>query len=141
MERKQFTFYDFYYYELIKLPKKQFLRAFDMVCDYALSGIIPDLRNEPKSLVSSINKLMPSLETERRLSIEGRRSTEYKEWRRSVFERDNYTCQMCHERGVKLNAHHIYSYAFFPDLRYTTSNGITLCTECHKRVHGTGGHT
>src|SRR5262249_39131272 len=32
---------------------------------------------------------------------------EYKEWRKKVFERDNYTCVACHLRGGELHADHI----------------------------------
>lgn len=63
---------------------------------------------------------------------EGRR---YYWWRRRVYERDDYTCQGCFVRGVKLQAHHIKSWANFPDLRYEVSNGLTLCIECHKRAN------
>lgn len=57
---------------------------------------------------------------------------EYKEWRKSVFERDNYTCQFCGYRGGDLNADHIKTWAEFPDLRYKVSNGRTLCVPCHR---------
>jgi 5-methylcytosine-specific restriction endonuclease McrA len=70
-----------------------------------------------------------------RQSTEGRRSIEYRQWRRSVFERDNYTCQNCGAIGVRLNAHHKKPYAYYPDLRYSKENGITLCVPCHKAVH------
>lgn len=56
----------------------------------------------------------------------------YKEWRKSVFERDNYTCQKCFLKGIYIEAHHIKSWAKYPELRYEISNGLTLCRECHK---------
>lgn len=58
--------------------------------------------------------------------------SEYKEWRKQVFERDNYTCVFCGARGVELNADHIKPWAKYPQLRYTLSNGRTLCVPCHK---------
>lgn len=64
-----------------------------------------------------------------------RNSKDYKVWRSAVFKRDNYTCQMCGKRGVKLNAHHKRSWAEYPDLRYSVDNGISLCECCHKDVH------
>lgn len=57
---------------------------------------------------------------------------EYKTWRTAVFERDNYTCQICKIKGGKLNAHHIKSWSKFPELRYVVDNGITLCENDHK---------
>jgi len=40
-----------------------------------------------------------------------RRSFEYKQWRKKVFERDNYTCQSCGKRGGKLEADHIFPFS------------------------------
>jgi hypothetical protein len=68
-----------------------------------------------------------------------RNSLEYKQWRISVFERDNYTCQFCLKHGVELHAHHIRPFAAFPLLRFSKENGITLCSDCHKETPSFAG--
>ena len=60
---------------------------------------------------------------------------EYKNWRRNVFTRDNYTCRACGAIGVRLNAHHVIPWSVDVSLRYEISNGITLCKSCHKKEH------
>jgi 5-methylcytosine-specific restriction endonuclease McrA len=65
-----------------------------------------------------------------------RHSFEYREWRTKVYERDNYTCQVCKERGKRLCAHHPFSFSEFPELRFNVDNGVTLCVECHWKIHG-----
>ena len=64
-----------------------------------------------------------------------RNSGKYNEWRKAVFERDDYTCQSCGQRGGMLNAHHIKHFASNPDERLNPDNGITLCKDCHRGVH------
>ena len=63
-----------------------------------------------------------------------RNSAEYGRWREKVFERDDYTCQICNKRGVYLNADHIKPWAYFPKLRFDVNNGRTLCVPCHKET-------
>lgn len=67
-----------------------------------------------------------------------RKSKEYKQWRKFVFERDNYTCKECGAKSqtdcaVYLEAHHIKPFAIFIDLRFDINNGITLCEKCHDK--------
>lgn len=78
-----------------------------------------------------------------------RTSLEYKAWRGSIFDRDDYTCSMCKNVGGTLNAHHIKRFAnIIADNNvqsmsqaqecqelWDINNGITLCENCHKEVH------
>jgi len=71
---------------------------------------------------------------------------EYRQWQSDVFQRDNWTCQTCYERGCYLVAHHIKSFAKIlkeNNIRtieeaincgelWDINNGITLCLDCHK---------
>lgn len=66
---------------------------------------------------------------------EGYWSTQYKQWIKSVFERDGFACQKCGAKGVVLNAHHKKQWAEFPELRFDIENGITYCLDCHKAEH------
>ena len=58
-------------------------------------------------------------------------SREHKEWRRAVYERDNYTCAICNMTGRDLEPHHIKKWSRYPKLRYDINNGITLHKKCH----------
>lgn len=66
---------------------------------------------------------------------EERNSWKYRDWRDQVFERDQYTCQYCHQQGGHLNAHHVWAWMNYPALRFDVTNGITLCRTCHRKVH------
>lgn len=77
-----------------------------------------------------------------------RNSSKGRSWRKSVFERDNYTCQKCGSED-NLNAHHIREFdsmvkeknitsveqsRLYPEL-WDISNGETLCRTCHIEHH------
>ena len=64
-----------------------------------------------------------------------RASIEFRLWREAVFERDNWICQKCNQRGGKLHPHHIYNFTQYPKLRFNVDNGITLCVKCHIEFH------
>ena len=70
-----------------------------------------------------------------------RRSREYVEWRKAVYQRDHYECQECNKncRQLDIVAHHIKSFAEHKHLRFKVDNGITLCRSCHIRLHKTNG--
>jgi 5-methylcytosine-specific restriction endonuclease McrA len=58
----------------------------------------------------------------------------YKDWRMSVFLRDNFLCRLEDENCFgMLQAHHILKWSDFPKLRYKLNNGITLCQAHHPR--------
>ena len=61
-------------------------------------------------------------------------------WRKSVFERDQYFCNICLLKGKKLNAHHMNGYNWSIDERYDVMNGITLCEDCHLAFHEEYGY-
>jgi hypothetical protein len=81
-------------------------------------------------------------------------------WKQPIFRRDNYTCQICQERGGKLVAHHIRLFTEIRDavikqhpelsiLNYKDkdkladlivaahklNDGVTLCRKCHDKHH------
>lgn len=82
------------------------------------------------------------------------------EWKKKVFARDNYTCQMCFKRGLYIEAHHMKEFSiifreFLDEYKqyspikdkyalvalarqyskfWDINNGLTLCKECHDKV-------
>lgn len=83
-----------------------------------------------------------------------RNSERYVAWRRSVFDRDKFTCQGCRRVGGPLHADHIKPFAVLlnehairtledaydcADL-WDISNGRTLCVPCHKRTPSFAGN-
>lgn len=57
--------------------------------------------------------------------------SEYRDWHKSVLCRDGYKCYVCGKIGGRLQAHHVKSFAKYPELRFDISNGVTVCRECH----------
>lgn len=67
---------------------------------------------------------------------EKRRNGEQIQWRKDVYERDNYTCQCCGDnKGGNLNAHHLNGFHWDKEHRTDINNGVTLCEKCHKEFH------
>ena len=61
----------------------------------------------------------------------------YTDWRKKVYKRDKFKCQMpgCKSKRF-LQAHHIRKWSNASTLRYDIDNGITLCKRCHTEVTG-----
>lgn len=59
--------------------------------------------------------------------------------REECFERDDYTCRSCAQRGGRLNAHHIWPFQRFPEWKYEVWNLLTLCKRCHDAFHNAAG--
>lgn len=57
-----------------------------------------------------------------------------KNTQRLIFNRDNYTCEVCKQYGGYLQVDHIKSWAEFPELRFDHDNCRTLCMACHYYV-------
>lgn len=93
----------------------------------------PQWRDAPAHLRGEANPNYKGGRRDRNTAM-GRK--EYKEWRKSVFKRDRFTCQHCNQHRHDLVAHHIKSWAQYPELRFDISNGITLCEHCHDLEHG-----
>jgi 5-methylcytosine-specific restriction endonuclease McrA len=78
-----------------------------------------------------------------------RKSFIYRMWRTNIFERDDYTCQICGERGGKLQVDHYpksyseiiydnniktFEDAVLCDELWDVKNNRTLCIDCHKET-------
>lgn len=75
-----------------------------------------------------------------------REDPEYRDWRKAVFIRDHFTCQICgahnykgRNKTVRLISHHLNCFKDFPEERTDVNNGITLCESCHNRFHSLYG--
>ena len=79
--------------------------------------------------------------TEKQVVI--RSHTKYKNWRKKVYERDNYRCIMClvAGNGKNLEADHIIPLSILiRDKKYLwdIDNGRTLCKDCHRKTDSYG---
>jgi len=78
-----------------------------------------------------------------------RRSFQCRQWVSDVYTRDDFTCQECGQIGGKLNVHHYKSFSSILKKYkiitleealecvelFNINNGITLCKECHRKLH------
>jgi hypothetical protein len=60
------------------------------------------------------------------------KSNKYRQWRNTIFNRDDYTCKNCGTIGKYLEADHIIPWSIHPELVFDLNNGQTLCHSCHR---------
>lgn len=70
-------------------------------------------------------------------------STEWRQLRDDILERDNHECQWCKADGrvvtdldTVLEVDHIKELEYYPELRFDADNLRTLCKDCHNKRHG-----
>lgn len=64
-----------------------------------------------------------------------RYTRKYREWRRSVFVRDKYTCRLCGASRCVVNADHIKPFLHCDESEmFCIDNGRTLCVPCHRNT-------
>ena len=112
-----------------KLSEKEYLEYSSFNFSNSLHAAVDP--NGEIHLWTGKNKVPPWERTDR----QQRSSAKYNAWRKSVYERDNYTCQDCGKRGGILNAHHLKPFKKYKSLRYKVNNGVTLCESCHRKRH------
>lgn len=147
-EKDYFKFPIYWSDFFMNLSDKQAGRLLKSVLKYAFYGEYPDFSKFNKEQKDAWYIMKRDLDFQKEHSrayryIEDyqddvkiiRRSGAYANWRKTVFERDDYTCQVCGQVCGKLNAHHIRRFADYPELRLEVTNGITLCEDCHRKLH------
>lgn len=56
----------------------------------------------------------------------------YKEWRKKIYNRDSHKCRLISsECKGRIEAHHIFGWTDYPELRYIENNGICVCIFHH----------
>lgn len=59
-----------------------------------------------------------------------------KELRKLIYDRDDYTCQLCFKRGGSLTLHHVVPIWQDISLIDNVENLKTLCKTCHEKLNG-----
>lgn len=61
---------------------------------------------------------------------------DHKRWRKAFYQqclkRDSFSCVLCGDANAELEVHHITPRTEMPNYGYSPSNGISLCSDCHK---------
>jgi len=152
-KKDSLIFYRSFFEAINDLPDKNQLIIYKAISDYALNFEEPQLTGLSKAIFTLIKPYLDGTfksneKGDKHWNWKGgittennkiRQSAKMKQWRRAVFTRDDYICTICGKRGGNIHAHHIKSFAEYPKLRFTVSNGVTLCKYHHHRMHSKDG--
>jgi len=107
---------------------------------YIFEGFLndhPDHKTSHNYIMVAPSISLPCLVNEETDEIIPNRDDVSPEWRKNILARDQ-KCVIC--GGEKhLEAHHIFGYKDYPELRDNVDNGITLCQFCHGNYHSQYG--
>ena len=147
-----FTVYRSVFDSLMACDAENCKQVLQLIGEYVMDDKVPEVQGLPFAIFLMIRPLLDkskkraeagrlggsrrkcdSQESPQEIK-EARKAYPTKLWRESVMERDGYVCQEC-GATEDLEAHHIKSFAEYPELRYDIDNGITLCHKCHNMLH------
>jgi hypothetical protein len=95
---------------------------------------ISDAKKKENWMRGRFGKLHPQWTGKRSIRKSIMETPEYKHWRKTVLERDHYTCVWCGHSGSNLHVDHIKPLAFYPELIHDVDNGRVLCKPCHMKT-------
>lgn len=151
MQRDSFIFYRSFYEAIKELPRDIQGEVLTTIMEYGLEGVTTDnLKPVARAIFTLIKPILDEQDkghsiiktfhwnwkggiSKENALIRG--SSIMRSWRIKVYTRDDYKCQDCGAKDIELNAHHIMSFAEYPELRFDINNGITLCKPCHIKEH------
>lgn len=97
-------------------------------------GVTPWNKNKKMPMLSGKNHYSWISDRTKIKKQEERNNPNDKHWKYSVYKRDNFRCRLLDNSCCgRLEAHHIKGWTNYPELRYKTNNGITLCHAHHPR--------
>lgn len=97
-------------------------------------GMKASIETRKKQSLAKLGKIGPLCPNWRGGSSKNERQRFRDQMQKLVFERDDYTCQLCGERGKKIQVDHIQPWAKYVELRFNIDNCRTLCMSCHYRI-------
>jgi hypothetical protein len=88
-----------------------------------------------KNKIKQLKYIQKRVKLKQNINQLERNSWSYYIWRQLIYKKDNWTCQICKTNKCKVYAHHIKPWKDYLELRFNTDNGITVCKNCHTKIH------